>query len=374
MKTYKFKLYKTKKQKYLHNRVEVAGEIYNHLIALQKRYYRRYGKYIDKYRMQKHITKIKKYNRFSYWSIVGSQAIQDIIFRIDYGYQKFFKGDNKRPPTFHKIRKFKSFTLTQAGWRLCDDSIKIGRYVYKFWKSQEILGNPKCVHIKRDTLGDFYVYIVTDFEQEKPEIDITSGEIVGADFGLKTFLFMSNENNIESPEFFKKSMNKIAKANRNLSSKQKYSNNRKKANKMLSRTHKKVANRRSDWQWKTAKELCEKYSAIFLEDLDIASMKKRWGRKVSDLAFYKFVQVLKHQSHKTGTLVYQIDRYTPTTKTCSDCGHITEGLTLKDREWTCISCGTHHNRDLNAARIIRAVGISTVGLGNIRRGDPAFAV
>lgn len=148
MKTYRFKLYKTKKQKDLHRRVRVAGEIYNHLIALHKRYYRLTGKYISKRKMQNHLPKLKRYSRFSHWKIVGSQAIQNIALRIDFGYQKFFKHENKRPPSFRKTRKFRSFTLTQAGWTLNDDhSVKIGRKTYKFWKSQDIKGKPKLIHV-----------------------------------------------------------------------------------------------------------------------------------------------------------------------------------------------------------------------------------
>jgi len=122
MKTYRFKLYRTQKQKHLHLRVRVAGEIYNHLIALHKRYYSMFGKYPSKHKMQNHLVKLKKYDRFSHWAIVGSQAIQQINIRIDLGYKKFFKRENKRPPTFRKLRRFKSITLTQAGWVLNNDN------------------------------------------------------------------------------------------------------------------------------------------------------------------------------------------------------------------------------------------------------------
>lgn len=167
MKSYKFKLYKSKKQHKLHNRVHVAGQIYNHVIALHKRYYRLTGNYIPKYQLTKHIAKMKR-NKHSEWKVVSSQAIQNIVFRIDYGYQKFFRKENKRPPMFRKIKKFKSFTLTQAGWKLGDGYIIIGKQKFRYFNSIDIQGMPKQLHVKRDALGDFYIVVVTNFQENNP--------------------------------------------------------------------------------------------------------------------------------------------------------------------------------------------------------------
>ncbi len=117
LKTYKFKLYKSKHNKKLHRQINAAGLTYNHCIALHRRYYRLYKKSLKKARLQKHLTKLKRIAKFSYLLEFGSQAVQDVADRIEFGYQKFFRKENKRPPKFRKVSKTKSFTLKQAGWK-----------------------------------------------------------------------------------------------------------------------------------------------------------------------------------------------------------------------------------------------------------------
>ena len=115
MKTLKFKLYEHKRNRYLKRTINAAGVIYNHCIALHKRYYRMWGKHLKSSKLQSHIAKRRKCNPF--WQLVGSQAVQDICQRIDKGYQLFFKHNKKgvRPPLIKKVKKYKSFTLKQAG-------------------------------------------------------------------------------------------------------------------------------------------------------------------------------------------------------------------------------------------------------------------
>lgn len=139
MKTYQFKLYQAKRNKHLHLAINAASNIYNHCIALHKRYYRLFDKYLNKNKLMKHIAKLR--NKNEYWQLVGSQAAQDIIQRIDRAYQLFFKHHKKgvRPPNFRKKIKYKSITLKLAGYKfLGTNKLKIGGRVYKFWKSREI--------------------------------------------------------------------------------------------------------------------------------------------------------------------------------------------------------------------------------------------
>ena len=125
--TYKYKLYRTKRLKHLHQIVNIAGIIYNHCIALHKRYYKLYGKSLNKYQLQKHLTKLKKLPKYAYWKQVPSQAIQDITDRIDRAYRLFFKnqkqGIKSSPPSFKKVKKYKSFTLKQVNHPKNQDNI-----------------------------------------------------------------------------------------------------------------------------------------------------------------------------------------------------------------------------------------------------------
>lgn len=214
MKTYCFKLYRANKNKKLHRQISAAGLIYNHCIALHKRYYSLYGKSLNKYQLQKHLTKLNKLPKFGYIKEIGSQAVQDITDRIDRAYKLFFRNlkHNIRtaPPSFKKVRKYKSYTLKQAGWKLCSGNIiEIAKQKYRYFKSREIEGTVKTVTIKRDALGDIYIYFVSDTKEN--EVLARTGKSVGYDFGLKTFLCASDEKTLYHHCFSRKMQSRLLK-------------------------------------------------------------------------------------------------------------------------------------------------------------------
>ena len=255
--------------------------------------------------------------------------------------------------------------MKQVGyWLLEENKIVIMGNTYKYSKSRDIEGKIKTLTVKRDSLGDIYIYLTC--ETEEAPVEPRSGKSVGLDFGLKKFLAVSDGKIIESPLFFKQGMKEIRKLNRILSRKKKGSNNRKRALVALARVYKKIANRRRDYHFKLAKELAEEYTIICIEDLNIKAMQKIWGRKVSDLGHGQFVNILKYQCHKTGTTVVEIPRFYPSSKTCSDCGYVLEKLALDVRSWVCPICGSVHDRDLNAAINILRVGASTLAGEGVR--------
>ncbi|MHB8327872.1 MAG: RNA-guided endonuclease InsQ/TnpB family protein [bacterium] len=377
IKTYKYKLYKTKRLKYIHRLINISADIYNHSIALHKRYYRLYHKSLNKFVLQKHITKLKKLSKYNYWKDLGSQAIQEITERIDKGYKKFFKHENKRPPTFRKKAKYKSFALKgTVGYKIDDNVLIINKKHYKLWLSKEIDGDIKTLTVKRDTLGDIYILItLEDYFNPK---HTTSGKSVGMDFGLKTFLTMFDGNVIdkkESPLYFLQSLSMLKLLNKKLSKKKKGSNHRKQAKLNLARLHRKIADQRQNFFFKLANDLSG-YDNIFIEDLNLKAMQMLWGRKINDVSFAKFVNILE-----TKTKVVKIDRFYPSSKTCSDCGYIYHELSLKERYWYCPECGVWHDRDENAAKNIYAEGFrvlregtSSLGVGRVRRALSASAV
>ena len=361
MRTYRFKLYNSKRNRKLHKQINAAGLVYNHCIALHKRYYKLLGKSLNMYQLQKHLTKLKKISKFAYLKEIGSQAVQDITQRIDRAYKLFFRNLKHKirtaPPSFKKVRKYKSFTLKQAGWKLneADNSIVIGKQRYRYVKSREINGKVKILTVKRDALGDIYLYFVC--ETSDPEVLARTGKSVGFDFGLKMFLNASDDNDIASPLFFRQNANAIKSASRNLSRKVKGSNNRKRAKLALARLHKRVANQRDNFHCQAAHRLVAEYALICLEDLNLKAMQKRFGRKISDLGFADFVNKLKYMAYRTGASVVEIDKFYPSSQLCSDCGYQnSETKNLKIREWTCPKCGSTHNRDRNASINIEREG------------------
>lgn len=360
IKTYKYKLYHNKRNKKLVSLIETSCNIYNHCINLHQRYYSKYHKYLDKSILQKHITKLKKLRRFQNWNRLNSQAIQNVTDRIHIGYMKFFNKDAKRPPTFKSKRRYSSFTLKQSGYKLyASNGIKINNHNFRFFKSRDIKGDIKTITLKRDVLGDLYIYFVCNDNIEQI-IKTKTGKTAGFDFGLKTFLTCSDNSRIESPQFLKRSLQQIRKAHRSLSKKQRGSNNKERARLVLCRAYRKISEQRHDFNFKLAKALTDKYDVVYFESLNLNAMKMLWGRKISDLAFHDFLSILEKYCQKTGTVFCKIGRWEATSKTCHICGCEKNDLRLEDRIWTCPNCGLEHDRDLNAAINIKTVGTSTV--------------
>ena len=374
MKTYKFKLYSNHGNSDLHKTIEGHASVWNHCVALQRRYYAIYGKYISRFRLINHISKLKRLPRFVHWNALPSQAIQDVAARIDKGYKAMFEartaGKRWGRPRFKPRRKYRSFTLLQVGWQLLEGNhIRIGKRIYRYFKSRDIEGNPKRCTIKRDVVGDVYICVLTDHEE--PDLNRTmTGKIAGFDFGLNRYLTGHNGHDIESPQFFKRSLNAIKRASRKHSTKRKGSNNRERARLNLARKHRTIEHQRSDFHWKLAHQLTDEYDEIRLEDLNLQGMKALWGRKISDLGFADFVKKLVYIASKKGVKITFIDRWYPSSRTCSACGAVNQTLNLRDRTWQCPSCHTQLDRDRNAAINIFRVGASTHAGEDVNPGSP----
>jgi putative transposase len=370
--TFKFKTYNTHKTGYLEALLPIACDIRNFVLATKKEAWEKEGKNISLYEMQK-IVRDRRNENNSSWQMLGSKAVEQIIDRIYNGYTLFFsnlkRGVKASPPKFKSSKKYRSITWKQhgVGWELLEgtNQIRIGKETFKFHKHREIQGTPKTLTAKKSKTGEWFIYITTDYEA-KVETPTRTGKSVGLDFGLKTFLTCSDGEKIQSPEFFKQDLRLIRKLSKALSSKVKGSKNWERARLALARAHEKIANKRRNFHYKLAVKLCEQYEFICLETLNLKGMKALWGRKVSDLGFYQFVQILKWEAQKHGCKVIQIDRFYPSSKECSACWEINQDLSLRDREWTCTHCNTKHDRDLNAAQNILRVGLATLAGADVR--------
>jgi putative transposase len=376
-KTYKFKLYRSKKNQHLDRQIDIAGCIYNHCLALHRRYYRLTGKSLNQYVLMKHLTNLKKLPKYAFWHGVGSQAVQDVVQRIDRAYNLFFRnvkaGIKSAPPKFKKVKFYSSFTLKQAGYKLLEgNKIRIQGTVYKFSKSRDIPADIKTLTVKRDHLGSFYLYFVVQ-EEIDPSHQAMTGNSAGFDFGLKTFLTASDGSQIASPLYYHQALAHLRIAQRQLASKVKFSHNWHKAKTNVARIYQQVVNRRRDWFFKLAHELTDRYDQLFFEDLAMQGMQALWGRKVSDLARSEFMAILDSIAMTKGKLVCLVNRFYPSSKTCAACGHL-QTLKLSDRRWVCDGCGASHDRDLNAAVNIQREGASSLGLGDARLSLRAIAV
>ena len=348
---YKYRLYVNKHTEELSHLVTTSIFVWNHIIALYRRYYKLYKKNPSCSQMQKHIAKVAKNNTF--WNKMGSQSLQEICQRVDNSYKMFFKKIGRGRPNFHNPYKSGSFMFKgKVGYVLNGNEITINKlkHTYKFKLTREY-GTVKNVHIKRDNRGYIWLIITTDVEPK--QYDRLGNASIGLDFGLKHFLTTSDGEVIDSLETYKKSLKQLTKLSRNLSHKQNGSNSRKRAKRELAKLHEHIANQRSDFHWKMAHELCRYCSYIAIEDLNLNGMKKLWGRKISDLSYGDFVHKLIYVSQKYGTSVVKIGRFDATSQICHCCGYKNRDVkNLTIRTWVCPECGSVHDRDVNAAKNI----------------------
>ena len=288
-------------------------------------------------------------------------SVQAVLQQLDDSYKRFFKKQGGRP-RFRKVKKRKSFTLKQAGWKLIDcDKPKRGitRIMgkdYKFVMHRPIKGDIKTVTIKRDVAGQLWViFSVVECMLIPDKVEISAGKIGGFDFGLKHFLTDSDGYTVASPQYFKQDLSRMRKIQSRVSKKPDGSNNKRNGLKHIARRHIRIADKRRDFAFKLAHELCDNFDILCFEDLNLNGMKKLWGRKVSDLGFAQFVNILEWVAYKRGKRVVFIDRWERTTGKCSTCGH-KQNLELKDRTFHCEACGFVLDRDHNASINILEAG------------------
>ena len=376
MKTYKYRFYAQSNCIRLGNLLDDMWQVHTYFHKWQRQRYQDGLPYADYAAMCEYVTILKR-TTHPHWNALPSQAIQEELKRIDRAYQRFFKKLGGRPHIKPR-HKFKSVTLRgQSGWKLVDNRIVItlrkwddGRWKrdpvpYTFFKHRDWRGTLRTITIRRDACGAYWLCITTNFTDT--DLLPTTGESVGVDFGMKdAYLTLSTGEKIQHPQPLKSNLKKLRSLNKALGRKQKGSGGWWRVVRQLVRLYRKITHQRADFHWKLATYLCEKFDVIVVETLNLDGMKRLWGRKVSDLAFYQFVEILKYKCSKHNRIFHQISQWTATTKPCSACGfHNVRGstedilnLTLSDRQWTCLDCGSYHDRDINAAINILRAGIA----------------
>jgi putative transposase len=191
-----------------------------------------------------------------------------------------------------------------------------------------------------------------------PEPEPDTGNAVGVDLGLKDFAVTSDGERIGNPRLRERKARNLARYQRQMARKQKGSNNRAKAKQKVARCHRTVAGARQDFLHRTSTSLVRRYDVIAVEDLAVKNMvrHKRLARGISDAGWGEFRSMLEYKAQRAGRTVAVVDRWFPSSKTCSACGHLLATLSLSTRHWTCPGCGTRHDRDINAAKNILAAG------------------
>lgn len=366
-KTYKYKLYNNDSTKELGRIIDISAWIYNHCISLHRRYYRMYKKFLDRNKLQKHITSLKQLNTYEKWNDVPSQSIQNICDRIDLAYKAFYRnlkeGNKTSIPHFYKPSKYSSFTTKQAGYKVLEgNKIKIAKREYSYWNSRDI---PKDSNIKRltvkRTLRGYYIYLVVE-EEVNIQKQVTSGKSVGFDFSMEKFFVSSDKTCIRMPKYLKLNLDKLSE----LSKKFDKLKGVRGSHKSLCKLYEKITNQRIDFHWKLAHKLTNQYDFMFFENLDFKSMFLECQQGINDFGVRTFLSILSYVSKSKGKIIHFVDKWFPSTQLCSECGF--KNIELRDtkiKTWLCPNCGTHHNRDINAAINILREGTSSLNISTI---------
>lgn len=232
------------------------------------------------------------------------------------------------------------------------------------------VGKISSITLKKTPSGKYFVSILYVYEKDFNTYIANQNKSIGLDFGLKDFITISNGEKIKSPEYLKQNLKRLKHLSHSYSKKKINSKNREKLRLKLTKLHEKITNQRKDFNHKLSRQLINQCDFIFIEDLNIETMKKIWGRKISDISWYQFVSFLTYKALNENKYVLKIDRYFPSSKLCSSCGFKNTNLTLKNRQWICPVCGKIHDRDLNASLNILKEGRSKYF--NIRTDYPEF--
>jgi len=299
---------------------------------------------------------------FSFLKEVDSISLQQTRIDLKTSYTNFFRKLKSKQKTSLRFKSkhnpkhsYRTVSINSS-IRVEDNRIKLPKLGFvKFKKSREVLGEIKSVTISKNILGRYYISVLCETEIQKlSKLDTQ----IGIDLGLKEFCITSNNEFVGNPRYLRTSEEELKKAQRILSHRVKDSNNRFKQQKKVFRIHEKIRNQRLDFLHKLSTKLISENQVICLEDLQVKNMVKNHclAKSISDVSWSKFVELLKYKSDWYGRKLVKVDKFYPSSKTCSNCGNIKKDLTLKDREYVC-SCGLIIDRDYNASLNILEEGL-----------------
>ena len=301
-------------------------------------------------KLRRELNAIKR-ELFPYMLEVTKCAPQAAIMQLGDAYNNFFKGLAKYP-TARKKGRDDRFSLSNDQFSIKGNSIRIPNLGWV--RMKELLrfdGKIMSATISKRG-GKWFVSVAIEIQDIVLAAKKT-GKSVGIDLGITDLLVLSNGTKIKAPKPLKANLNKLRTLNKNLSRTQKGSKNRGKAKTKLSRLHYKIRCIRQDSLHQITANLVKAFDVLAIEDLNVKGMIKnrRLSRAISDLGFFEFKRQLIYKANEQGKVVKSVDRFYPSSKTCSNCNHILgkDELTLKMREWVCPECQVSHNRDLNAS-------------------------
>ena len=295
----------------------------------------------------------QKKSELTWLKEVNSQSLQSALRHLDRAYTRFFR-DKRDFPRFKSRHHKQSFACPQNVKVDFHNSTirlpKIGEVKTVF--ERQFKGKIKTCTVSKTSTNKYFISILVETPEDpglKPRVQ--SKTTIGIDLGIKEFAILSDKTRIENLKYLHKHEQRLKVLQRRASKKQKKSNNRRKAFLRVARKHEQIRNQRQDFLHKVSTKLIRENQTICLEDLNVAGMIKnhKLAKSIADVSWSTFVNFLKYKAEWYGVNLLQIGRFKASSKTCSICGLVNSQLELKHRKWKCLSCGTTHDRDVNAA-------------------------
>ena len=379
LKGFKYRLLPNTEQSILINKtIGCARFVYNHLLSGATDYYA-----INK---KTHIDEVISLKIDNIWlNEVDSLALANAKLNLNTAFSNFFKsckgkrkGKKARYPkrkTRHKSKLSYKTNNVNDNIRVNDNSIRLPKLGdVKFNCHRAIKGNIKSCVITQLRSGKYEISILCEYNNEITIINnknLAELNVIGIDMSFHDLAVMSNGEKANHPKYYRKSEEKLAKLGRQLSRKNKGSNNRTKARCKLNMLYEHTANQRKDYLHKLSRNIVDEYDVIVIEDINMQNMAQslKLGKSVGDMGFGMLKVFLEYKAKDADKFVYKVDKWFPSSKLCSDCGYKNVNLKLSDREWVCPECGVIHDRDVNAAINLRNYFINiiqnTVGMTGI---------
>lgn len=358
---YRFRFYPTPEQEMiLAKTFGCARFAYNHMLRLRTDAWFKEQKRVGYHETSALLTKLKKTPEYAWLNEVSSVPVQQALRHLQTAFNNFF-AKRAAYPTFKRKDGPQSAEYTTSAFKWDGRALKLAKMdaplAIRWSRTIPKAAKVTTVTVSKDAAGRYFVSLLCDDAVlQKP----AASEKIGIDLGLTSFAVLSTGEKIAAPNVFRKNEAKLAKLQRRMAKKQRGSRNRAKAKLKVARLHARITDARRDFLHKLSTRLINENQVIAVETLAVSNMKRNGclAKSISDASWSEFVRQLEYKAHWYGRTLIGIDRWYPSSKRCSDCGHTVSKLPLSVREWACPECGTIHDRDANAARNILAAGLA----------------
>lgn len=363
--SYKFRLYPSNKQQVLlAKHFGSCRYLYNHFLARRKNEYLTTGRSNNFVKDCKELTELKK--ELVWLKEVNSQSLQQTIKNLDAAYGNFYEKRSKFPNFKNKFGK-QSFRVPQH-IRIKGNKLVIPKFLegIPIALHREVTENVSYCTITKNKSGQYYCSLLVEKDiEELPKTD----KVVGIDLGIKTLIVDSDGKHYENIKPYRSLKQKIKKLQRKLSRRKNKTTNKQskrieKVRQKLAKVHQKVKDVRSNHIHQTTKKLIDENQVIMVESLAVKNMMKNHclAGAIADCSWGEILRQLLYKALWHGRQIVQIDRFFPSSKTCSGCGYLKQTMKLSEREWDCPACGEVHDRDVNAAQMVLKQGLAILRL------------